>query len=132
MRAKLSSLCDLLSKSLLTLLRLLDLGNPNGGLPLLLNLTTHLLVLLSLPFCELTLQTISFLLKLTLTKLLALLLFKVTDEALAGDVLAFEAFPNTVWHALKVCAKQMIWFLTATTINEIARILALETVVRVL
>lgn len=47
-------------------------------------------------------------------------------------MLALEALPDTIWHSIEVSAEEMVWLLTATAINEVARIFAFKTVVGVL
>ena len=85
--------------SLLLLLQLLDL---DLVFALLLDLTTHFLLLLSLFLSNFAIKAVTFLFQLSLTHFLPLLLLEVANEALSANVLAFEAFPNTIRHAIEI------------------------------
>lgn len=65
------------------MLLLLELSDLVGILPLLLDLTSYLLFILPMFLCLLALNAVSLFLDLALTNLLTLLLFEVSDEALA-------------------------------------------------
>ena len=65
------------------MLLLLELSDFVGILPLLLDLTSYLLFILPMFLCLLALNAVSLFLDLALTNLLTLLLFEVSDEALA-------------------------------------------------
>ena len=125
-------LSHLLSNVVLTLLLILKLGNFHCILALLLNLSTNFLLIFSVFSRLLSLNPVFFLFELAFTNFLALLLLQVTYQALTRYVLTFEAFPDTIRHAIKVTTEEMIGLFTATTIDEITRILALKAIVRVL
>lgn len=103
-----------------------------GQLKLLLLLPAIFQLVFSLLLDLLLIETVFLLFLLTLASLLSLLLLEVADQALPGDSLALEAFPDAVWHSVQICAEQMIGLLTAAAVDEISLILAFEAVVGVL
>ena len=94
--------------------------------------TTKPLLLFPLLFGVFALKPVFLLFELALACFLPLFFFKVANEALSRDLLAFVALPNSLWHPLEVCAEQVVRLITGAAIDEIARVLALEAVVWVL
>ena len=95
-------------------------------------LSTEPLLLLTHLFGVLSLKPVFLLLKLALSRFLPLLLLQVANEALSRDLLALVALPDALRHSLEICTEQVVWLLTGATIDKIARVLALEAVVRIL
>lgn len=83
-------------------------------------------------FCIFSVNSVSLFLDLALSSLLPLFLLQFTNEPVSLNVDALKALPNTFGHAFKVSTEQMVRLLTVATVDKIARILAFETVVRVL
>ena len=113
-------------------LLLLHLLHSHGQLPRLFLLTPESLLVFPILLIVLSLEPVLLLLNLPLTSLLPLLLFEVANESLARDLLALKALPDALGHALQIRAEQMVWLCASTASDEIARILALEAVFRVL
>ena len=99
---------------------------------LLLLLSAKSLLIFTRFFCIFSINSISLFLDLALSCLLPLLLLQFTNEPVSLNIDTLEALPNTVGHTFKVRTEQMVRFLTVAAVDEIARILAFETVFRVL
>ena len=95
-------------------------------------LSTEPLLLFTILFGVLSLKPVFLLLELSLSRLLPLLLLQVANEALSRDLLALVALPDALRHPLEIRTEQVVRLLTRATIDEIARVLALEAVVRIL
>lgn len=100
MGAQLGSLRSLLGHSDLAELQLLQLLEFDSSLALFLDLAAHLLLVLTLLLGKFALKPVTLLLELALTHFLSLLFLQVSDQALTGDVLALEALPDAIGHAL--------------------------------
>ena len=111
----LSSLCSrsgLLSQLLTSDLLLFELLHLDCKLPLLFLLTAESLLLLSLPFGILSLESVFLLFELALSCLLSLLFLQVANQPLSGDLLALVALPDAIWHSFEVCAEQVVGLFT--------------------
>mmetsp|Transcript_2210 Transcript_2210/g.2903 ORF Transcript_2210/g.2903 Transcript_2210/m.2903 type:complete len:214 (-) Transcript_2210:320-961(-) len=127
--SKFGCLFCLLSHGLPPLFLLVQFCDLEGILSLLFLLSALLLLLFALLLGRFALESIFLLLEFALAHLLSLLLLQVADEALARDVLALKALPDTLGHALQVCAEQVIRLFAAAAVNEVARVLAFEAII---
>ena len=111
---------------------LLNFLNLNGHLSLLFLFTTAFLFIFALFLGIFPLEAIFFLFELTLASLLALFLLQVADQFFTRDCLALVTFPDSLGHAVEVCAEEMVGLLAGAAVDEVARVLAFEAIVGIL
>jgi len=95
-------------------------------------LATESLLLFPLLLGVLPLQPVFLFLDFAFVGFLTLSLLEVANEALAANLLTLVALPDALRHALQVRTKQVVRFVARAAIDEVARVLTLEAVVRVL
>ena len=130
-----SQLCGffgLLSQLHLTNFLLLNLLNLYLKLSLLFLLPARPLHLFAGPLSILSFKAVIFLLNFPFSCLLSRLLFQLKNHHISLEIHTLLAFPDTIWHAFEVCAEQMVRLVTLATVDEVARVLALKAIVRIL